>query len=187
MNHVFLESTKVGTTKEELSLLLRKKMKDNGVEVEEDKFAKVYQCACNAFKDVKRYSGEEYVTHLLNVSIILTELGATAETILAALFSEVEKKGVISLEELSHDLPKDVYEIVLNVHITGNELTKAADEVILIRLAERLHNMRTIDYIEDSKKQKKAKETIDLFLPLARKLDNKKLIDELNDLCMKYV
>lgn len=185
MNHVFLESTKVGTTKEELFDILQKKMKNNGVQIKEDKLYKIYQCACNAYKDVKRYSGEEYITHLLNVAIILTELGAGAEVILAGMFSDVVKKGVVSLEELSHDLPKDVYDIIVNVHATGNELTTAADEVVLIRLAERLHNMRTIEFVDERKKQVKVKETIEMFMPLARKLDNKKLIDELNDLCMK--
>lgn len=187
MNHVFLESTKVGTTKEELFDILQKKMKINGVDIAEAKLAKVYKCACNAFKDVKRYSGEEYVTHLLNVSIILTEVGAGAEVILAGMFSDVVKKGVVSLEELSRDLPKEIYDIIVNVNTSGNELTTAADEVVLIRLAQRLHNMRTIEYIDAGKKQAKAKETIELFMPLARKLDNKKLIDELNDLCMKYI
>lgn len=187
MKHVFLESTRVGTTKEDLFEILKKKMISNGVLVEEDQLIKVYQYACNAFKGVKRYSGEEYVTHPLNVSIILADLGAGADTILAALFSEVEKKGVMSLEELSHNLPQKVYDIIINVHAMENELTRASDEVILIGLAQRLHNMRTIEFIDDRKKQAKAKETIELFMPLARRLENKKLIDELNDLCMKYI
>lgn len=187
MNHVFLESTRVGTTKEELYDILQKKMKMNGVDIAEHELRKVYQCACNAFRDVKRYSGEEYVTHLLNVSIILTELGAGAEVILAGMFCDVGKKGVLSLEELSHALPQKVYDIIVNVQAAGNDLSMAAEEVILIRLAERLHNMRTIEFIDDRKKQEKAKETIELFMPLARKLDNKKLIDELNDLCMRYI
>lgn len=187
MNHVFLESTKVGTTKEELFEILQKKMQINGVDILEDELNKIYQCACNAFDGVKRYSGEEYMTHLLNVAIILSELGAGTETILAAMFSEVEKKGVLSLEEISPVLPKEVYDVILNVKNTGNELEAAEDEVTLIRLAERLHNMRTIEFIDDRKKHKKAKETLEFFMPLARKLDNEKLINELNDLCMKYI
>ena len=60
------------------------------------------------------------------------------------------------------------------------------DEVVLIKLAERLHNMRTIEFINESKVQQKTKETLELFIPLARRLDNKKLIDELNDLSIKH-
>ena len=63
---------------------------------------------------------------------------------------------------------------------------KKTDEAIVIKLAERLHNMRTIEFIDDSKKAKKVKETIEIYLPLARRINNQKLIDELNDLSMKY-
>lgn len=58
--------------------------------------------------------------------------------------------------------------------------------MILIKLAERLHNMRTIAFIDESKKQEKAKETMEVFMPLARRLNNQKFINELNDLCMRY-
>ena len=60
------------------------------------------------------------------------------------------------------------------------------EEVILIKLAERLHNMRTIDYIDADKKAQKAKETIEIYMPLARRINNQKLTDELSDLAMKY-
>jgi GTP pyrophosphokinase len=115
----------------------------------------------------------------------LTDLGATADVILAGMFCDVGKKGVVSLDDLKSDLPREVYDIIVKVQSIGSELALATDEVLLIKLAERLHNMRTIEFIDESKKQQKAKETIELFMPLARRLDNKKLIDELNDLSMK--
>lgn len=187
MSHVFLESTKVGTTKEELFAILQKKMKVNGVYVEQNKLDKVYRSACNVYENVKRCSGEEYVTHPINVSIVLAELGATADIILAGMFCDVAKKGVVSLEDLSNDLPKEIYDIVVRVQAAGYELTIATEEVLLVKLAERLHNMRTIEFIDESKKREKAEETIELFMPLARKLGNKKLIDELNDLSMRII
>lgn len=58
--------------------------------------------------------------------------------------------------------------------------------MILIKLAERLHNMRTIDYIDESKKAAKVKETMEIYMPLVRKINNQKLIDELNNLVFKY-
>ena len=61
-----------------------------------------------------------------------------------------------------------------------------SNEVILIKLAERLHNMRTIDYIDENKKVAKAKENIEIYMSLARKINNQKLIDELNNLAYKY-
>lgn len=185
MSHAFLESTKVGATKEELFAILQEKIKLNGVNVNQYKLDNIYQSACSAYKDVKRYSGEEYITHLINVSIILAELGATADVILAGMFCDVGKKGVVSLDDLKSDLPREIYDIIVKVQYIGSELALATDEVLLIKLAERLHNMRTIEFIDESKKQQKAKETIELFMPLARRLDNKKLIDELNDLSMK--
>lgn len=186
MSHIFLEATKVGMTKEELFVILQEKLKINGVNVEQNTLNNVYLSACNAYENVKRYSGEEYVTHLINVSIVLAELGATAEVILAGMFCDVAKKGVVPLDILKVDLPREIYDIVEKVQKIGHDLEEASDEVVLIKLAERLHNMRTIEFIDKSQKQQKAKETIERFMPLARRLGNKKLIDELNDLGMKY-
>ncbi len=70
--------------------------------------------------------------------------------------------------------------------IKNEDLKNASEEVIQVKLAERLHNMRTIDFIDDAKKNLKAMETVEVFMPLARKLNNAKLIDELNDLAVKY-
>ena len=61
-----------------------------------------------------------------------------------------------------------------------------SEDIQLIKLAERVHNMRTIDYIDDSKKAIKAKESLDVYMPIAREIGNQKLIDELNDLSLKY-
>ncbi len=186
MSHVFLNATKIGATKEELLEILKASLIENGIYVEQNKLDKVYRVACLTYKNVNRYSGEEYVTHLINVAIILAELGAEEDIILASMFCDVSKKGIIPLKQLEKELPKEVYDIVQKVQNTEDKLELAADEVILVKLAERLHNMRTIEFINDDKKKEKAKETIEIFMPLARKLGNKKLIDELNDLGMKY-
>lgn len=186
MNHIFLESTKVGATKEELLDFLQKSMKDNGIKIEEEVLTNVYKCACEAYKGVKRYSGEEYITHLLNVAIVLTQLGVQEQVILAGMFCDVFKNGAKSMQELEKELPKDIYDIVLKVNASQNDLIVAEDEVVLIKLAERLHNMRTIEFIDEGRRRGKAKETIELFMPLARKINNIKLIDELNELSMEY-
>lgn len=67
-----------------------------------------------------------------------------------------------------------------------NALAVKTDEAVLIKAAERLHNMRTIEFIDEERKKEKAKETIELFMPLARKLENRKMIDELSNLGMRY-
>ena len=107
MSHVFLFETKVGQTKEELFELLKCKLKENGIEVGEEKLQTIYNIACGAYDNVKRYSGEEYITHLLNVAIILAELGSEEKVILAGMFCDVVKKGIISLNELKTTLDKD--------------------------------------------------------------------------------
>lgn len=60
------------------------------------------------------------------------------------------------------------------------------ENTIIVKLAERLHNMRTVEYMDEKIKSVKAKETLDLFMPIARKAGNEKLIEELNDLALKY-
>jgi len=178
MNHIFLQTTKIGMSKEELLELLEETMDKNSIAFAPKKLSEVFKVACNAYKDKKRYSGEEYVTHPINVSILLAELGAEQDIILAGMFCDVSTKG--NDANLENELPYDIWNIVKRID------NQESNEVILIKLAERLHNMRTIDYIEENKKVAKAKETIEIYMPLARKINNQKLIDELNNLAYKY-
>lgn len=186
MNDIFLRSAEIGATKEQLLEMLKKSIKDNGIGLDKADLDMVYHIACKAYEGEKRYSGEEYVTHTINVAIILAEMGAESDVILAGMFCDIAKKGVISLEQLAKELSQEVWDIVSDLAGENVDLVDATDEVILIKLAERLHNMRTIEYIDDRKKQIKAKDTFDVFMPLARKINNTKLIDELGDLAMKY-
>ena len=179
MNPIFLKATEVGTIKEKLFELLKDTVAQNAIEINDRILNEVYLIACKAYEGKRRYSGEEYVTHPLNVAILLAELGAESDTVLAGLFCDVKTKGNnINLEK---ELPANVWNIVNLLEERKN------DEAIVTKLAERLHNMRTINFIDDdSKKAKKVKETIEIYLPLARRINNQKLIDELNDLAMKY-
>lgn len=178
MSHVFLESVEIGTKKEQLYEILKSKMPKCKY------LNEAYIQACIAYQDVFRYSGEEYVTHPLNVAILLAELEAEENTILAALFCDAMKKGKWNYVELKN-LPEEVIEIVQKLHVESIDLED--ERVLLIKLAERLHNMRTIEYISEEARAVKAKETMDLFLPLAKKITNEKLRNELNDLTMKYL
>lgn len=186
MNHVYLESTAIGSEKEALFELLKKKIRENSIEIEDTLLTEMYECACSAYEGVKRYSGEEYVTHPLNVAIILTELGTEAPYILAGMLCDISGKGVLSLEKLKDRIPPEIYKITEQCQGVGSHLASAPDGIIIIKLAERLHNMRTIDFIDERKRSQKARETIELFMPFAIKSGNRKLIDELNDLGLKY-
>ena len=178
MYKIFLASTQVGMTKEQLIELLEDTMDKNGIIYDKKVLSEVYKVACNVYEGKKRYSGEEYVTHPINVAVLLAELGAEQDVILAGMFCDVFSKGKYS--NLENEIPCSVWNIV-------NQLENApkSNEVILIKLAERLHNMRTIEYIDESKRTEKVKETIEVYMPLARKINNQKLIDELNNLIFK--
>ena len=186
MNDIFLKSTEIGATKEQLFEILKKCIRDSGIKIDETSLDTVYHIACKAYEGEKRYSGEEYVTHTINVAIILAELGAESDVVLAGMLCDAAHKGVVSFEELVKELPGEVRSIVSDLAGKNADPADASDEVIVIRLAERLHNMRTIEYMDDSKKFIKAKETLDVFMPLARKMNYTKLVDELNDLAVKY-
>lgn len=188
MNHIFLETTNPSATKEELFEILKSKVKENGIDINAEMLENIYQCSINAYEGVRRYSGDEYVTHLLNVAIVLAELGAQSNVICAGMFCDVSKKGRMSMEKLADKLPRDIMDIVRCTNeAVGKNIEEFDDEVLMIKLAERLHNMRTVEYMEKEKQKVKAKETIELFIPMARKIGNKKLIDELADLSMKYI
>lgn len=186
MDGIFMKKTEVGAAKEQLLEILKVSMRENGVEISEKRLDQVYRIACRAYLERKRYSGEEYVTHALNVSIILSEMGAEADVILAGMLCDSAVKGCMDLEEGRRELPAEVFCIVSNLNVENMNLRDSPEEVVQIKLAERLHNMRTIDYIDDKKKKIKAKETIEIFMPLARKMNYGKLIDELNDLAVRW-
>ena len=184
MNHVFLESTNVGKSKEELFYILIEKLNENGQEYSKKDLDKVYEVACKVYSGMTRYSGEEYVTHTINVAIVLAELGADSDTVLAGMLCD--NKGKIVLSEIKEQLSQGIYQIVENVYNSSKELINENDDVILIKIAERLHNMRTIEFIDEDKRKEKALDTINLYMPIVRKMGNQKLIDELNDLSIKY-
>lgn len=186
MEHIFIRKTAVGTPKEELLQVLKASMTDNGVDVNDALLNRLYLLACRVYAGMKRYSGEEYVTHTLNVSIILAEMGAEQNVILAGMLCDAAAKGVIGLDSCREELPSEIWDIVSNLSVSNTALKHASEEVIQVKLAERLHNMRTIDYMDDAKKAEKVMETVEIFLPLARKIHNVRLIDELNDLALKY-
>lgn len=187
MKCVFYNQTNIHLTKDELYSILEKEWNNLGLNNKE--LSKIYEFACNSYKDRKRYSGDDYITHLLNVAIILTQMEASSNVILAGLMCDILVKTDVTEEELLQKIPKDIAKLVMesNTFHMSEDFSSDNDDVIMIKLAERLHNMRTIDFMEDVKQKMKAKETIELFLPLANKIQNNKLIAELNDLALKYV
>ena len=187
MEHIFLAQTDEHASKEQLVQLLKETISHNGIE-SADNIDEMIKYADSAYKGIKRYSGGEYITHTLNVAIILAQLETDINTIAAGLFCDVTKKSTNALSELLRELPVKVQLIVKEVSEAEiSEIDKLSDSALLIKVAERLHNMRTIEFMEEPKRVIKAKETVDIFMPIARRLGNNKIISELNDLSVKYI
>jgi GTP pyrophosphokinase len=189
MNHVFMGQTEEHATKEQLYEILKEACAKNESTIDVKKLEKVYEAACIFYEGKTRYSGDEYITHPLNVSIILTQMEAGENAICAGLLCDVLQKTEISVEELKSKVHGHVANIVIRLKDFDAKQINISDseEVIMVKLAERLHNMRTIEFMDENMKTVKAKETIDLFLPIARRIGNEKLVEELNDLALKYI
>ncbi|MBU3136175.1 HD domain-containing protein [Clostridium gasigenes] len=152
-----------------------------------------YNLAYSAHKGQKRYSGEEYITHCINVAIILAEMEVDEETIIAGLLHDViEEETDVTLVKIEEKFSSAISEIVDGVthfkkeNLLVDEKEGLDDRVVMITLADRLHNMRTMEFIDKEKWSDKAKETIEIFSPIAAKLNSLKLKLELDNLALKY-
>ena len=167
---------------------------------------KAYRVAADAHKDQKRKSGEPYIIHPLCVAIILADLELDKESIAAGLLHDVVEDTVMTEEELTEEFGPEVSLIVSGVTKLA-QLKYSADKVeeqaenlrkmflamakdirvILVKLADRLHNMRTAQYWSPETQKKKARETMDIYAPIAQRLGISKIKVELDDLSLKYL
>lgn len=166
--------------------------------------ARAYYYAEAAHRGQKRYSGEDYFTHSVETAKILAQLGMGRRTISAGLLHDVLEDGGISEEELGREFGKEILFLVQGVTKLG-EIRLTTEQrhieslrkffvamskdirVLIIKLADRLHNMRTLEYIPKEKQQRIALETMQIYVPLAYRLGMRQIKREMEDLAFKYI
>ena len=166
---------------------------------------KAYKLAVEAHGDQRRKSGEPYIIHPLWVAIILADLEMDKETIAAGMLHDVVEDTKFTEEDIRKKFGAEVALLVDGVTKLGR-LSYSSDKlevqaenlrkmflamakdirVIIIKLADRLHNMRTLQFMTPAKQKEKAKETMDIYAPIAQRLGISKIKTELDDLALKY-
>lgn len=166
--------------------------------------SRAYAYAFEKHFGIKRKSGEDYIIHPLNVAYILTSINADSATIMAALLHDVLEDCEVQEREIEEKFGLEVLNLVKGVTKINKLSFKRDNEamilnhrkiivglsedvrVIIIKLADRLHNMRTLWAIPEDRAKRKAKETLDLLTPIAHRLGMSEIKSELEDLSLRY-
>ena len=166
---------------------------------------KAYNFANEKHEGQRRRTGEPYIIHPLNVAYILTTIKADKETICAGLLHDTLEDTETSISEMEKEFGKEITKLVdgvtkinnINISTENEYLTSYYKKiivgmsedvrVIIVKLADRLHNMRTLYVLPVEKQKKKAKETLEILAPIAHRLGMHKIKSELEDLSLKYL
>lgn len=184
---------------------LRKAIGGNEKNYNMDMIDRAIAIACEAHAGQKRYSGGDYVCHPLQVACILVELGMDNEAIVAAILHDVVEDTSVELEEVRQQFGENIALLVDGVtKITQMPFSTKEEQqaenvrkmlmamsqdirVIIIKLADRLHNMRTNSGWDPQKRRDKAKETMDIYAPIAHRLGIRAIKDELEDISIRLL
>ena len=204
--HGIIPSEQEQATPEELYARLIDKIKQYHPSSDLEMIDKAYEFAREAHKDQKRKSGEPYIIHPLHTALILADLELDKESIMAALLHDVMEDTNVTREDMINAFGEEVTDLVDGVtkltkldydvdkvekqaeNLRKMFLAMAKDiRVILIKLADRLHNMRTLMYRSPEGQKETSRETIDIYSPIADRLGISKIKIELDDLSLRYL
>lgn len=184
---------------------LEQRVKSYYVDADLEMLEKAYHFAHKAHEGQKRSSGEEYIIHPINVAATLIKLRLDMDSIIAGLLHDVIEDCDITPEIIEKEFSRDVAEIVVGLTKISKIKFKTREEsqaenfrkmviamakdlrVIIVKLADRMHNMRTLQYVSDEKQKKIAQETLDIYVPLASRLGINSVKSELEDLCIRFL
>lgn len=170
-----------------------------------EKINKAYEFACAAHDGQKRLSGDPYITHPVEVALILAKLGMDADSIAAAILHDTVEDTSVTLQSISEQFGAETAKLVDGVTKLGKIPLATKEEeqaenirkmlmamsneirVIIIKLADRLHNMRTLQHVAPQKRRDKSLETLEIYAPIAHRLGIRTIKDELEDLAISYL
>ena len=193
----------VNKSYDELYKQLADRIKENNLDVDMDKVAEAFTLAYESHVGQKRKSGEDYILHPVEVAEILADMRMDTDTIVAGLLHDVVEDTIITLPDIEYSFGEDVKKLVDGVTKLRNlprtdskklenirKMVVAMSEdirVVIIKLADRLHNMRTLKYMKPEKQQEKSKETIEIYAPIAHRIGMAKIKWELEDISFRFL
>ena len=206
-NHGVIPKEEEHATPEELYARLIDKIKNYHPSADELQIIeKAYEFAKSSHGDQRRKSGEPYIIHPLHTALILADLELDKESIMAGLLHDVMEDTKVTRAQMIQEFGEEVTDLVDGVtkltkldydvdkveeqaeNLRKMFLAMAKDiRVILIKLADRLHNMRTLQYMTPEKQKEKSRETMDIYAPIADRLGISKIKIELDDLALRYL
>jgi len=169
------------------------------------KMERAFEFAKKAHSGQKRSSGEDYIIHPMNVALTLARLKMDVDSVIAGFLHDVVEDCEVSPEEVQKEFGDGVAQIVIGCTKISKIKFKSKEEsqaenfrkmvvamakdirVIIVKLADRMHNMRTLQYMAQAKQVQKAQETLDIYVPLASRLGIHSVKSELEDLCLRFI